>query len=116
MKVTSHAVHLVARAFLRAFGLEKGLQYTRWLVRQKLDTRVARHVAAQLEPFGTCLTRSVALAAWLPDSTIVLGGDLEAGVWRAHAWVEVGGRPLRSWDPRGKVLVRCGPKAVTAGM
>jgi hypothetical protein len=45
-----------------------------------------------------------------------LGGDLEAGVWRAHAWVEVGGRPLRSWDPRGKVLVRCGPKAVTAGM
>jgi len=104
--LVSHSVHLIAHVFLSIFGPKRGFRHTRQFAKHmRLDPYGARHVAALLEPYGTCLTRAIAVAARLPNSTVVLGGMVEERL-HAHAWVEVGGRPLRSWDSCGEPIAR----------
>lgn len=99
-----HATHTLTRGMLRLFGPAKTLRALRALSSMSCDARTARHLAATLEPSGTCLTRALAVAAVTPGSVVVLGGWLDANRFNAHAWVEIDGIPLRAWDRSGKPL------------
>lgn len=103
-----HATHAVAFGAVRMLAPRAVLNTLRKVasVFSPLDEQSARHAAATLEPFGTCFTRSLAIAALLPESCIVLGGNLAEGDFHGHAWVEIHGRPLRSWDPSGRIVGR----------
>ncbi len=68
----------------------------------------ARKAADQLDPFGSCLSRAMAIAAVFPTAEVVIGvrpGASETSLF-AHAWVEWGGRPLRATDVVGSEIVR----------
>ncbi len=107
--ITAHAAHLVARVTVALLPPAQALKVTAYFTRRmRLDRISARHVSSVLEPWGTCLSRAVSIAARIPGAEIVLGGDTETGAFTAHAWVEIDGRPLRSWDPQGRVLARFG--------
>lgn len=100
MVLTAHASHVVARLLLATMPPRRAFRAMRFIGRFfALDVPAARHVAAMLEPHGTCLTRAVAIAGRLPQACIVVGTRPQAGrPFHAHAWVEVSGHPLRSWD------------------
>jgi hypothetical protein len=66
----------------------------------------AREVAESLEGRGTCLTRSLAVAARLPGGRVAIGVDPSNVRVLAHAWVEKDGVPLRASDPRGTVIAK----------
>lgn len=71
-----------------------------------LDDARARWLAGALEPWGSCLTRSLALSARLPDAAVALAvvtGE-QGGFHHAHAWVECHGRALRPSDVYGEVV------------
>jgi hypothetical protein len=68
--------------------------------------------AAGLGASGTCLSRSLALAARAPSAEVVLGVHPQAnGGFMAHAWVEIDGQPLRGDDPAGREIARFGRSA-----
>jgi Transglutaminase-like superfamily len=55
----------------------------------------ARAAAALLARRGTCLSRSVAIAARLPGSRVVIGVEPRwSGRLAAHAWVELEGETI----------------------
>jgi hypothetical protein len=57
-----------------------------------ISAQSARRSAARLGRWGTCLSRSMALASRLPGAEVVIGVDLAPGHGlKAHAWVELGG-------------------------
>jgi hypothetical protein len=104
MRVESRLLHVVARVALR---LSPPLRAKRVVDRVgqamgKMDTADAREVLRSLGGSGTCLTRSLAVAARLTGAEIVIlaapvsyarGGLSEAGdpALFAHAWVEHAG-------------------------
>jgi len=56
------------------------------------DARAAAHALGWA---GTCLSRCLAVASRLPGSDVLIGIDPScSGRFRAHAWIEVHGRPL----------------------
>lgn len=55
---------------------------------------------------GSCLTRSMTVAARLPGASVVIGIPRVRREFGAHAWVEHDGRPLRSSDARGPEIAR----------
>jgi hypothetical protein len=62
--------------------------------------REARAGARALGSSGTCLSWSLAVAALLPGSDVVIGVTAHRGApLRAHAWVELRGGSL---DPNGR--------------
>jgi hypothetical protein len=109
--ILAHGMHALARvavAFARptaAFRIVR--RVGRWL--PPLTAAQAQHVAGTIEPSGSCLTRAVSISARLPGSEVVIGRSGPSNEF--HAWVEVGGRPLRSWDVTGPILAR-----LTAGV
>jgi hypothetical protein len=54
---------------------------------------------------GTCLSRAMAVAARIPDATVVIGLDKSDSGF-AHAWVEVNGNPLMPSEARDHVMAR----------
>src|SRR5690242_16575142 len=67
----------------------------------------AIEAANRLEPYGTCLSRALAIAACLPSAEVVIG--VRPGVHapvNAHAWIELGGSPLRPEDVVGTPIAR----------
>jgi hypothetical protein len=52
------------------------------------------------------LTKSIAIAARMPRSSVVIGGSKETGAFAAHAWVELEGRPLSGQTASNVVMVR----------
>jgi hypothetical protein len=57
-----------------------------------LSTQKARRADQRLVRWGTCLSRSMAIASRLPGAEVVIGVDLAPGSGlAAHAWVERGG-------------------------
>lgn len=101
----AHATHLVARIAVATMPPKRALhavgRVNTWL--PDLDPKTARHLAGALEPSGTCLTRAMVIATRMRGAELVIGRPGPAGF---HAWVEVAGRPLRSWDASGPVLAR----------
>lgn len=74
-------------------------------------TEDMRDVAAALGERGTCLSRSMAVAARARSADVVLGvKPLQGPKLEAHAWVEIDGEPLRPWDPVGAEIVRLSAK------
>lgn len=56
---------------------------------------------------GSCLSRSLALAARAPSADVVIGVELTGGTaFFAHAWLEVDRSALTSDDPRGTEIAR----------
>ena len=55
---------------------------------------------------GTCLTRSMTVAARLPGASVVIGVPRPGDEFEAHAWVEQEGRPLLPSDPMGEEIAR----------
>jgi Transglutaminase-like superfamily len=102
-----HALNLVAvvaLAFLkpkRARGLVGRLGATS----HSIDEAEARDAVFRLKPLGTCLSRSLAIAARLPNAEVVIGVRRDSDV-RAHAWVELAGKPLVESEVIGVELAR----------
>jgi hypothetical protein len=67
----------------------------------------ARVIARSLLRHGTCLTRSVALAARAPSADVVIGVTPRGqGALSAHAWIEMGGTPIDPADVSGLEIAR----------
>ncbi len=77
------------------------------LPERRTPDAVLRAMSALRAPRGTCLSRSLAMAARTPGADIVIGvtrGD--GGALVAHAWLEVDGAPLDPSDPVGREIAR----------
>jgi hypothetical protein len=99
---------LVARALLyvvpapRAFGLTKTLAAGLPPLRSAEDARTAY---ASLVGHGSCLSRSIVVAARTPSARIAIGVDPSRSERLfAHAWVELNGLAIDSSDPVGEVM------------
>jgi len=77
----------------------------------------ARRVSRFLARFGTCLTRSLAVAARAPTADVVIGvAPRKDAPLFAHAWVEMNGVPIDPADVAGTVIARLyGPRSTTRG-
>lgn len=85
-------LNTVARFALRAQPpMEARRTVKRWAgwLRQYDGIDDARRAAQMLAQRGTCLSRSLAIAARLPGAEVVIGADPRwSGTFTAHAWVE----------------------------
>ncbi len=104
--MSSHVLHGVAWLSLRALSPLKAMSVTRFAgsFLPRLSKHEASDVAARLRG-GTCLTRSMTIASRVRGASLVIGGEKKMGL-RAHAWVEVEGRPLSGQTTLTDVLVR----------
>jgi hypothetical protein len=75
----------------------------------------ARRVARTLARFGTCLSRSLAIASRAPTADVVIAVSPRAHApLSAHAWVEMDGAPIDPSDVAGTVIARlAGPRSTT---
>jgi hypothetical protein len=75
----------------------------------------ARVVARSLLRHGTCLSRSLALAARAPTADVVIGvTPRRQAPLLAHAWIEMGGAPIDTADVSGAEIARLrGPASAT---
>ncbi len=66
-----------------------------------------RSAFASLEGRGSCLARSIAIAARAPAAEVAIGVDPgRPEGFAAHASIEIDGKPLDSADPMGQVIAR----------
>jgi Transglutaminase-like superfamily len=100
-RAEAHALHWFVRAALRLAPPPRGLSWIDHVAARLHPLRDAEHALAMqrtLRSSGTCLSRSLTVAALLPDAEVVIGVDpWGARSVRAHAWVEVDGTRI---DPR----------------
>jgi hypothetical protein len=75
----------------------------------------ARALARSLVRHGTCLSRSLTLAARAPSADVVIGVSPRVGApLHAHAWIEMNGVPIDPADVSGEVIARLrGPRSAT---
>jgi hypothetical protein len=105
-----HFLHALAWTLLRSTSLARTHAV---LVRcgslfATLETpEEARRLARRLARHGTCLSRSLAVAARAPDADVAIGVPPPgAGPFVAHAWVELNGVPIDPADATGHVIAR----------
>jgi hypothetical protein len=104
-----HALHAVAWLALRSLPPEDAKRVVDQAARLVRPYSIvhARRTSRRLARWGTCLSRSLTVAARLPDAEVVIGVHLRShGRFRAHAWVEVEETPLHDVDVAGTVIVR----------
>jgi hypothetical protein len=110
MMLSLHALNLtalVALAFLKPKDARGLIGHLGARLPRRLDEGQARDAVGRLKPLGTCLSRSLAIAARLPNAEVVIGVRKEgAGDVRAHAWVELDGKPLIADEVVGEELAR----------
>jgi hypothetical protein len=99
-----------ARAMLRVVPPAQALAWLRRAGGMFPPLRSRRELAAVARAFGargTCLSRSLAIAARAPEAQVAIGVSpgLGAGAF-AHAWIELNGEPIDPVDPSGEVIVR----------
>ena len=92
--IGSHLLHAVAWVALRASSPRTAYAFVRRAgsLLPRLDEESALKVGRRLRS-GSCLTRALTVSSRLPGSTVAIGVERKPG-FRAHAWVEVAGRPL----------------------
>jgi hypothetical protein len=75
----------------------------------------ARRMSRALARHGTCLSRSLAVAARTPTADVVIGVEPRGNApLFAHAWVEMNGAPLEPSDVAGAVIARLrGPRSTS---
>ena len=112
--IENHLLHAAAWGLLRILPPRRAFQWTARIASALPQIHAddeARRVAAALDSRGTCLSRSLTLAARLRDAEVVIGVDARslAGQrvsFTAHAWVESQGVPLRPDDVIAGEIVR----------
>jgi Transglutaminase-like superfamily len=96
----TYALHAIAWLTLRVQPPRSALRTVGRIARVArpfVDVEEARLAAKLLSKHGTCLSRSVTIAARLPGSQVVIGVDPRwTGRLSAHAWVELGGEAVES--------------------
>jgi hypothetical protein len=119
--VRAHLLNVIAYAALRVGSPIRAKRSVnraaRMLGATDRDAAEVRRLARALRPLGTCLSRSLALAAMLPEADVVIGWcpsashpsapslQMEHAV-HAHAWVEHRGSALCVGDDTGTELAR----------
>jgi hypothetical protein len=106
---TDQLLNLAARVLLRTLPPLKAHAVLRRVGRLLPERRSRPEILAAAEKLGaggSCLSRALALAARAPSATVVIGVQPEPGKLLAHAWLEVGGQPLRPSDPMGQEIAR----------
>jgi hypothetical protein len=114
------AMLLGARVLLRFVPPGRALRRLRTLGKllPRLDSvEDARAAVSSLRPRGTCLSRSLAIAARAPRAAVVIGVDPsgEECVF-AHAWLEIDGCPLEPADVAGRVIAKIPSMVDGAGL
>jgi hypothetical protein len=75
-----------------------------------LSIEEAKRSAARLARWGTCLSRSMAIASLLPGSEVVIGVELSpaagGAALHAHAWVEMDGEIVTATHGTLKEIAR----------
>jgi hypothetical protein len=108
--VLDRAMLLGAQALLRVVAPPRALRVLRALGAGLPRLRSAAEMRTALTSVrgrGTCLSRSLAVAARAPEARVVIGVDptgRECGF--AHAWLEYQGFPLEPGDVAGRVIAR----------
>jgi len=96
--VEARVLHAFSRVALRLFALQRATAMIESVARlfpPLAGTHQAKESLAALGQSGSCLSRSVTIAAMLPGSALVIGGNrAKSGSFHAHAWIEVGGDAL----------------------
>jgi hypothetical protein len=101
-----NALHLVAYLALRfrsPLGAKAWVERVASVCHRPIDAEGAKRLSRRLGTRGTCLSRSLAIAARCPGSVLVIGAKkretvVAAPSIQAHAWVEVDGSRL---EPEG---------------
>lgn len=105
--VLSHLLHSIAYVSVR---LLPPIRAQRALARvaaalPQLNREQSTQALARLRG-GSCLTRSMTVAARLPGASVVIGVPRPGYDFEAHAWVEHEGRALLVSDPKGAEIAR----------
>ena|ERR1700733_15144609 len=110
MMATMHALHALAYVVLRLRPPLVAKRIVDTLGRRLPPLRSeeeAREISERLEPFGTCLSRALAVASRLPGATVAIGvTPLGRTSIHAHAWIERRGVPLQRDEVVGEVIAR----------
>jgi hypothetical protein len=106
--ILDRTIHFVARSLLRVCSPDRALTALRSLCSPlpALTNAGAARVLRSLAGRGSCLSRSLTVAARAPETTVAIGVDPRRERFFAHAWVEADGRPLDASDPAGEIMVR----------
>jgi hypothetical protein len=102
MIAANRLLHLAARLALRVCSPLTAKSHVDALgaLLPPMDIEQAEQAALHLRG-GTCLSRSLALAARLPGAAVIIGLRHTAGApLDAHAWIEIDGRTIGRGDPR----------------
>jgi hypothetical protein len=117
---------LLARSLLFVLPPQRVLALLRSLAARAPALRTpeqARSHAKELRG-GSCLARSLAVAARTPTAQIAIGVEPRGGARLfAHAWIEMDGQPIDPSEPAGEVIARLAstlgstepPGAITLG-
>ena len=112
--IENHLLHAMAWGLLKLLPPRKAFRWTARIA-AALPTihedEEGRRIANALDSRGTCLSRSLTLAARLRDAEVVIGVDAgsvrgRGAAFSAHAWVETHGIPLRPDDVIAGEIVR----------
>ena len=97
-------LHFATRALLRTLPPLKAravVMHLGSVLPQLTSAAEVRRAAERLRVGGSCLSRSLAIAARSPSSAVVIGVEPRPGGVDAHAWLEVDGENMdtsgRSW-------------------
>ena len=107
MSAVDHLLHCVAYVAVQALPPREAYSVVLRvgsLLPQRRSPEAVRRAASRLRR-GTCLSRAMTISARAPGSEVVIGVQPPAS-FSAHAWVELGGAPLRADDPRGAEIAR----------
>jgi hypothetical protein len=97
---------LLARSLLYVMPPQRALKVLRFVSAKAPPLRTPHEAIAFTRGLrgGSCLARSLAVAARVPSAQIAIGVEPRAGGLFAHAWVEMDGHPIDPAEPAGEVI------------
>ena len=106
--MATHALHGAARLALQIqspLAAKRTVMRLAARLRPFTDVDEARAAARVLSRKGTCLSRSLAIAARLPGSNVVIGVDVRrSSRVLGHAWVQLGSEIVYPAQPNGETI------------
>jgi hypothetical protein len=108
-------MHLISRMALLVLPPAAAFRVVRLIGRRVPISREDAQAYARSLRRGTCLSRSMTVAARLPNARVVIGVNSNASrpvtfatkggrAISAHAWVDVDGEPLLDDDAAGEIV------------